>query len=346
MSSQAPTAAPFESFAQNGEDVVLWRALGQIAAGRYIDIGANHPAEDSVSRAFYDHGWVGITVEPVPYFADLLRRERPADTVIEAAVTSRPGGSLILHEVPGTGLSTALDDIRDRHRDHGYEIRELRVAARRLDDILEAAGWAGQEIHFLSVDTEGSESEVLASVDLTRWRPWVIVVESTAPNDTAPTHGEWEAAVLAAGYRFRLFDGLSRFYVAAEHDDEIGARLAAPANVHDNFTTLPQRRLIAQLAARREELAELGSMHHHLSGEHHRLSEAHHDLTEQHRHLTEEHQGLSQEHHRLNEEHDRLNLELRQLQQELAAMRGSLAWRLLRRAGVVDRHARRAERES
>ena len=50
------------SYAQNFEDVMLWRALGKVENGFYIDIGAQHPVIDSVSKAFYDNGWRGIHV--------------------------------------------------------------------------------------------------------------------------------------------------------------------------------------------------------------------------------------------------------------------------------------------
>ena len=68
----------FVSNAQNGEDVVLWRALGDLPRGRYVEVGANHPLIDSVSRAFYDRGWSGVCVEPLPTFAGELRAGPPA----------------------------------------------------------------------------------------------------------------------------------------------------------------------------------------------------------------------------------------------------------------------------
>jgi len=52
----------FISYAQNFEDVMLWRALGHVSAGRYIDVGAQDPVVDSVSKAFYEHGWRRIHV--------------------------------------------------------------------------------------------------------------------------------------------------------------------------------------------------------------------------------------------------------------------------------------------
>ncbi len=57
----------FTSYAQNFEDVMLWRALRHIDQGYYIDVGAWSPELDSVTKAFYEHGWHGINVEPNPY---------------------------------------------------------------------------------------------------------------------------------------------------------------------------------------------------------------------------------------------------------------------------------------
>ncbi|MCU0506725.1 MAG: FkbM family methyltransferase, partial [Chloroflexi bacterium] len=51
---------PFVSHAQNLEDVMLWRALGDVGAGFYVDVGAFSPTEDSVTLAFSERGWRGI----------------------------------------------------------------------------------------------------------------------------------------------------------------------------------------------------------------------------------------------------------------------------------------------
>ena len=78
----------FVSYAQNSEDVVLWRALRTIANGHYIDVGACDPVEYSVTKAFYDRGWSGINVEPVESYAAKLRKSRPRDTTYEVAAAS------------------------------------------------------------------------------------------------------------------------------------------------------------------------------------------------------------------------------------------------------------------
>ena len=76
---------PFVSYAQNAEDVVLWRALGHVKDGRYVDVGANHPHIDSVTNAFYERGWRGITIEPLADLVALHRRERPNDVQVRGS---------------------------------------------------------------------------------------------------------------------------------------------------------------------------------------------------------------------------------------------------------------------
>lgn len=250
-------SAPFVSYAQNREDVVLNRAFQNVAVGRYIEVGANHPRVDSISRGFYERGWSGLEFEPNPEFARMFREERPRDTVIQAAVTSRGGESVTFHVVAGTGLSTLVDEISSDHAAHGFQIVDIEVTTVRLDDAIDEHGLADQDVHFLMVDTEGAEPEVLASMDFARHRPWVLVIEATVPGTSEPSHDAWEPLVLAAGYEFCQFDGLSRFYVAREHAD-LKAILSIPASSADRYTTDYEARTNAELtrALGRAEEAE------------------------------------------------------------------------------------------
>src|SRR5512146_169130 len=93
------------SYAQNFEDVMLWRAVGDVERGQYLDIGAQDPVVDSVSLAFYEAGWRGVHVEPTAAYAAKLRAARPDEIVIEAAV-SESAGPIEFYEIANTGIST------------------------------------------------------------------------------------------------------------------------------------------------------------------------------------------------------------------------------------------------
>lgn len=242
----------FVSYAQNREDVVLWRALSNVGSGRYVEVGANHPRTFSVTRGFYEQGWSGVTVEPVPDLVALHRIERPRDHQVQAAVTDAPAATVTLHVIGQTGLSTLDDQVRDRHASHGFTAQDLEVAAIRLDEVFDQAGLTRDDpIHFVVVDVEGAEPAVLRSVDLTVWRPWVFVVEATAPRGTQKTHDSWEHLLTDGGYRFCLFDGLSRFYVAEEHADlaELLSYPACPLDEFDTDTDRTRRDTIEALTA-------------------------------------------------------------------------------------------------
>ncbi len=236
---QVTLPAEFDSYSRNGEDVVLWRTLGGVDHGRYIEVGAHDPRIGSVSAAFYDRGWTGITVEPDPNFAALHREQRPADVQIEAAATASDSGSVTLHVVDGTGLSTLREDYAGMRASGGFRVHDIAVPARSINSILSEAGWAGQDIHFLSISTEGSEAQVLAGVDLAAWRPWALAVEVTGPESAPFRRQEVEELLRSAGYRLCLFDGLCCFFAAEEQYERLGPQLSFPACVLDNFTTPP-----------------------------------------------------------------------------------------------------------
>ena len=121
------------------------------------------------------------------------------------------------------------------------------MRSRTLNSILEEN--APEQISFLKIDVEGSEADVLASIDLSRWRPRVILLEATLPCgrpdwDHPENHGvwnKWEPDLLKAGYTFAHFDGLNRFYVRNE-DQKLIPRFHLPPGVFDeieNFSPLP-----------------------------------------------------------------------------------------------------------
>ncbi|EPJ88534.1 methyltransferase FkbM [Pseudomonas sp. CFII68] len=67
-------------------------------------------------------------------------------------------------------------------------------------------------IHFLKVDVERHEEIVLRGMDFSRWRPWIILIETLWARDQT-----WETLVTGAGYQAILFDGINTYYLAEEH---------------------------------------------------------------------------------------------------------------------------------
>lgn len=242
---------PFISYAQNYEDVMLWRALKDVARGFYIDVGAQDPSVDSVSRAFYDRGWSGINIEPVQRYQEMLRQARPRD--INLCLAAGAGSSeLNFFEIADTGLSTLDPQVADRHRAAGWKVLQRRVAQRRLDDI-----WAEHvkgEVHFLKIDAEGAEADVLVGASLASHQPWIVVIEAVAPLSQTREHAKWESLLIDAGYAFVYFDGLNRFYVSPSRSD-LKAAFATPPNHFDDFIRASEFDAVQELAALKNKSA-------------------------------------------------------------------------------------------
>lgn len=248
---------PLHSYSQNLEDVILWRALGHVEKGFYIDIGAQHPRTDSVSRGFYEKGWRGVHVEPFRFYADLLREDRPDEEVREVLV----GASEDVHTffvVPDTGLSTADESVALENAKKGFRFERREVPAIRLASLLDA--FREKDIHWLKIDVEGFESAVVEGWIPSEVRPWIVVIESTKPLTREPSHQEWEPVLIELGYTFVYFDGLNRFYVS-DKQAALQDAFGLPPNVFDNYIRLDlgAQQQISQLTNQLARLREINN---------------------------------------------------------------------------------------
>jgi FkbM family methyltransferase len=249
------------SYAQNAEDVLLWRALHETTDGFYLDVGAAHPTHDSVTKLFYEHGWRGINVEPHPEFFAQLCAERPRDLNLQLGVAASDG-SLTFYENPNSPGSSTFDrELADYYRAQGAELPEHEIDVTTLAAICERH--VDRPIDFLKIDVEGYEREVIAGADFERFRPRVLVVEAIDPktHDSAAAE-QWESLVVDQRYQRTFFDGLNSFYVR-EEDAELVDALSTPANYLDDYELFEhvetRERAARRVAELERSLADEGS---------------------------------------------------------------------------------------
>lgn len=225
----------FRSFAQNLEDVLLRRALSGVENGVFVDIGAGHPIVNSVTKGFSELGWRGVNVEPLADRYIELCNDRPLDTNIRAVVLGEEGSATLFHAEPELGAYSTTDlEVRDDLVRGGFVLTPVTVPSLRLGDVL--ALLPEGDIHFLKVDVEGAEREVLRSHDFAVRRPWIIVVEIVAGEARRPgVAGEINRMLGAVSYENVFFDGLNAYYLAAERADELRAEFAYPVCVRDKY---------------------------------------------------------------------------------------------------------------
>ncbi len=226
------------SYAQNYEDVLLNRLFPDRPGGFYIDVGACHPVVHSVTKLFYERGWQGVNIEPIPSMFELLADDRPRDVNLHMGLSNLEG-NLTFYEVPSAvGFSTFSQAYAESvQRNWGYEFEKRSIPVTTLARVCEQ--YAGQTIDFLKIDVESQEREVLEGGDWGRYRPRVVLIEATRPDN-------WEHILSASDYLFALFDGLNRFYVRAE-DSELLPLLKVPVNLFDHFEPYEYLRPIQEL---------------------------------------------------------------------------------------------------
>lgn len=314
----------FISYAQNYEDVMLYRALKDVYKGSYIDVGAQDPVGDSVTKAFYERGWRGVNIEPVEYWFNKLKDDRPEDINLQAAA-STSNGKIRFYEILDSGLSTTEESVALRHAEQGFNVRLREVPAIRLDEFLESQ--AVKTVHFLKIDVEGAEAIVLEGLDLKRIRPWIILIEATEPGTQITAHHKWEHLLTKNEYEFVYFDGLNRFYIAREHI-ELKKHFSYPPNIFDGFIRYSEWQARQRLGRLEEEIASAQDSVVNPNPEVQYLQETLLESKDRIRQFEKELASMSNKVEELNNHIDYWKSTAEDFYRDLTALRASHSWRV------------------
>lgn len=202
-----------QSRAQLHQDLFAYAVSGGKKGGFFVEFGATNGEELSNSWLLEKQfGWTGILAEPARVWHSALRANRSA--IIETdCVWKTTGDSLEFLEVSAAVLSTVAEHgDGDLHRGRRKNATSYRVTTVSLADMLARHG-APREIDFLSIDTEGSEFDILQAFDFSLYRFACIAVEHNFTENRERIH----ALLTKHGYR-RVHEDASQFddwYVAA-----------------------------------------------------------------------------------------------------------------------------------
>lgn len=193
------------SKSQLRQDLFALSQLGFRRDGFFVEFGATNGVELSNSWLMEKQfGWTGILAEPARVWHADLHANRSC--IIETdCVWKVTGQKLEFAEVSAAELST-LASVSDgdgqniRRRSTRYEVTTV-----TLTDMLERNG-APREIDYLSIDTEGSEFDILQAHDFDRFRFKVITCE----HNNTPNRKRIYDLLVSKGYR-RVMEPQSRF---------------------------------------------------------------------------------------------------------------------------------------
>jgi len=186
----------FQSFSQieTKQDLFVALFYKHKRDGYFVDVGAydgRHLSNTYQLEKLF--GWKGVCIEPLQHGFDGLRAHR-ACTCVHAAAYSV--GGLELEFASSDVLSGIVEHI-DRHTSALTEPR-IKVRTTTVTEELDKAK-APAHIDYLSVDTEGSELEVLRGIDWDRYSFGLLSIEH---NSVEPRRTEMRRFLEARGYSY------------------------------------------------------------------------------------------------------------------------------------------------
>jgi len=252
------------SYSQNFEDVIINRLFKSKLNGFYIDVGSHDPVELSVTKFFYDLGWNGINIEPVPKSFKKLQIERPRDINLNLAI-GKTHEFKTIYEIENRPELTTLDydNAINAQKFAGGNIKQYTVEMRTLSDVCNQ--YSEKVIDFLKVDVEGKEKDVIIGANWNRFRPTLLVIEATVPcnifdicgSKTNSSWEDWEPYILEAGYQLVYFDGLNRYYIRHE-DSHLKNYWEIPISpILDNFILYSEKTKDLQIGVLDHKIKEL-----------------------------------------------------------------------------------------
>lgn len=167
------------SYSQTGEDLIidfLFTGLG-IRKPSYIDIGAHHPSFLSNTLLFYKKGSTGINIEPNPELIKHFKAQRPKDINLNIGVGSK-SATLDFYIFSAATLSTFSKSEAEKYQQDNFKLKSVeKIPVDTLDNVLQKY-YKGQFPHFMSIDVEGYEEEILNLIDFRNNFPLVICAET------------------------------------------------------------------------------------------------------------------------------------------------------------------------
>jgi FkbM family methyltransferase len=156
--------------------------------GFFVDVGAEEGVLGSNSLFFEEKGWKGICIEPHPESFAKLQAQRKCVCLPVAATSSKGKTKFTKINGPLQVLSGITDTYDERHQERiqreiekkGGTKEEIEVETETLQSIFQTHGV--KEVHYLSVDVEGGELEVLKGINFDDVMIHIIDIENNYPD--------------------------------------------------------------------------------------------------------------------------------------------------------------------
>lgn len=195
-----------KSKSQIRQDLFVLSELNFKRNGFFVEFGATNGIGVSNTHLLEkEFGWIGILAEPAKCWHSDLRKNRNC-SIETRCIWSSSDATLIFNEVANADLSTIENfSSNDDHREARKKGKTYEVKTISLLDLLDNFS-APKQIDYLSIDTEGSEFEILSHFDFDKYQFKVITCE----HNFTPMREKLYKLLTSKGY-VRKFDDVSQF---------------------------------------------------------------------------------------------------------------------------------------
>jgi len=188
------------SYSQIGQDLEVLKFYNNKLDGFFVEIGASDGINLSNTYLLEKkYNWKGICVEPIPKNFELLCKNRPNSFCCDNAVYKESDKNVIFDIANSYDLLSGISEKIICHKSKvDYNKTQIIVKTITFNDLLEKYD-APLFIDYLSLDTEGSELEILQSVDLQKYTFGLIDVEH---NYVEPIRTQIKELLTSNGYEY------------------------------------------------------------------------------------------------------------------------------------------------
>ena len=167
------------NFSADGEDSIIIKWLGGIKNGFYIDIGSYKPLFGSNTFNFYIKGWSGICIDPNPGLKLKYFLLRPNDLFINSAVVLKKKNkkNFFYYYKNHSDLNTFS---KKRMKIQKKLFKRFPTKTLNVDQLSSqnlAQLISDKEVHFLNIDIEGMEDNIIRFLIENKIFPWCIAIE-------------------------------------------------------------------------------------------------------------------------------------------------------------------------
>ena len=189
-----------KSYSQIGQDLEVLKRYNNKTDGFFVEIGASDGIELSNTYLLETKfNWKGICVEPIPNRYELLCKNRPNSKCFDNAVYNVSNTHVIFDIANNCDLLSGISKNIDCHTNAvNANKSQIIVTTISLNDLLEKSN-APSFIEYLSLDTEGSEFEILRTFDFQKYTFGLIDVEH---NYVEPRRSQIRHLLTSNGYDF------------------------------------------------------------------------------------------------------------------------------------------------